>query len=271
MLKFVIFILVPTILASCASAARIAPSPFLSIKEIKTTLIEVPETGTPQEANLGDTLLKKHYRSSGSAYQVEAGTIGTVLERGSCSVQWMPLKFARTTSAFIARDYTSDDPELDEALVCSEPLSKSALVDVASGAELFSAPYAAPPMVCKSKLDDAFYLVSQQVAPSDCFYGDFRLPIINSIPVDAVSTVQKTFESDTQRKSELIYNGRVGDGLRFIYREFYEDMARPSFTQEIQYDLAISQTIGFKSAELEILEATNTRISYRVLNHFADF
>ena len=271
MFRLTFFILISTMIAGCASTARFTPSPFLPIKKIKTTLIETPEIGRPQEANLGDTLLKKHYQSSGTAYQIEAGTVGSEVETGSCSVRWKPFKFAQTTSAFIARDYTSDDPELDEALVCSEPLSEQALVDVASGVEVFSGPYATPPMVCKSKLDNAFYLVGQQVIASDCFYGDFRLPIMNSIPVDAVSTVQKTFESDTQRKSELIYNGRVGDGLRFIYREFYEDMARPSFTQEIQYDLAISKTIGFKSAELEILEATNTRISYRVLNHFADF
>ena len=63
----------------------------------------------------------------------------------------------------------------------------------------------------------------------------------------------------------------VGDALRFIYREFYNDMARPSFTQEIQYDLGISTIVGFKSAKLEILEATNTKISYQVISHFADF
>jgi hypothetical protein len=255
----------------CSSAAILTPSPFLSIKDIKTTLIEAPEKGQRRDASLGDTLMQKHYSSTGDAFQVEAGTVGSVLERSSCQRVWEDYKFLQTTSVFIARDYTSDDPKLDEALICSEPLAGDALVEAKSGIEYFSSPYLASPMVCKSKSDNVFYLVGQNVVNSNCFYGDYRLPILNSLPSESVSTVQKSFASVTQRKSELIYNGRVGDALRFIYREFYNDMARPSFTQEIQYDLGISTIVGFKSAKLEIFEATNTKISYQVISHFADF
>lgn len=247
------------------------PSPFLSVKEMKTKLIEVPEIGQRRDASLGDTLMQKHYSSTGDAFEIEAGTVGSVSQRSSCGALWATFKFPKTTSVFIARDYTSDDPALDEALICSEPLAGGAIVDAKSGIEIFSSPYLASPMVCKGKNDNAFYVVGQNVMGSDCFYGDYRLPIMNTLPDGSVSTVQKSFASDTQRKSELIYNGRVGDALRFIYREFYNDMARPSFTQEIQYDLGISTIVGFKSAKLEILEATNTKISYQVISHFADF
>ena len=67
---------------------------------------------------------------------------------------------------------------------------------------------------------------------------------------------------------ELIYNGRVGDSIKFIYREFSENMARSAFTQEVQYDLGISNIVGFKGARLEIIEATNERLVYKVINHF---
>lgn len=270
MYRFIYVLMLLVVANGCSSPAILTPSPFLSVKEIKTNLIDVPEIGQRRDASLGDTLMQKHYSSTGDAFQVEAGTVGSVLERSSCQRVWEDYKFLQTTSAFIARDYTSDDPDLDEALICSEPLGGDALVEAKSGIEIFNSPYLASPMVCKSKSDNVFYLVGQNVN-SYCFYGDYRLPIMNSLPSESVSTVQKSFASDTQRKSELIYNGRVGDALRFIYREFYNDMARPSFTQEIQYDLGISTIVGFKSAKLEILEATNTKISYQVISHFADF
>ena len=63
--------------------------------------------------------------------------MGSGVEAGSCSVRWKSFKFAQTTSASIATDYTGDDPELDEALVCREALSKLALLEVVSGVEVF--------------------------------------------------------------------------------------------------------------------------------------
>jgi hypothetical protein len=271
MYRFISALMLLVLLSGCSSTGRLTPSPFLSIKEIKTTLIEVPEIGQRRDASLGDTLMQKHFSSTGDAFEIEAGTVGSVPQRSSCGTLWATFKFPKTTSVFVARDYTSDDPDLDEALICSEPLAGDAIVDAKSGVEIWNSPYALSPMVCKSKNDNAFYVVGQTVFSSDCFYGDLRLPIMNTLPSGSVSSVQKSFASDTQRKSELIYNGRVGDALRFIYREFYDDMARPSFTQEIQYDLGISTIVGFKSAKLEIFEATNTKISYQVISHFADF
>jgi hypothetical protein len=67
---------------------------------------------------------------------------------------------------------------------------------------------------------------------------------------------------------EIIYNGRAGDLVRFLYREFSNEVARPAFTQDVQYDLREGSTVGFKGARIEILEATNVSIKYRVMAHF---
>ena len=67
---------------------------------------------------------------------------------------------------------------------------------------------------------------------------------------------------------ELIYNGRVGDSIRIVYREYSNDMARAAFSQEAQYDLSISNIIAFKGAQLKIINATNESIEYQVLSHF---
>ena len=43
---------------------------------------------------------------------------------------------------------------------------------------------------------------------------------------------------------------------------------RAPFTQEIQYDLKEGNIIGFKGARLEIIESSNSSITYKVLKMF---
>lgn len=69
-------------------------------------------------------------------------------------------------------------------------------------------------------------------------------------------------------KQEIIFNGKVNNSLKFIYREYVNDMARPAFTQDMQYDLAESNIIGFKGLRIEVIKATNTNIEYKVLSSF---
>jgi hypothetical protein len=67
---------------------------------------------------------------------------------------------------------------------------------------------------------------------------------------------------------ELIYNGKAGEAVKFLYREFQNDMARPAFSQDVSYDLHDGNVVGFKGARVEILDASNTSIKYKVLAHF---
>ena len=71
-----------------------------------------------------------------------------------------------------------------------------------------------------------------------------------------------------QQLVQIIFNGRVGGNLKFIYREFSDNQARAPFTQEMQYDLTKSNIIGFKGARLDVAKASNTQIEYKVLSHF---
>ena len=71
-------------------------------------------------------------------------------------------------------------------------------------------------------------------------------------------------------KQELIYNGRVADSLKFLCRELSNDFLRPAFSQEIQYDLRESRTMGFKGDRVEVLDAANQAIRYQVLRNFQD-
>jgi hypothetical protein len=80
-------------------------------------------------------------------------------------------------------------------------------------------------------------------------------------------TTSEDFLPGTFRQ-ELIYNGRSGDTVKFLYREIQKNALRYPFNQEVSYDLREGKTVGFKGARLDIISATNTRIKYRVLKSF---
>lgn len=66
----------------------------------------------------------------------------------------------------------------------------------------------------------------------------------------------------------LIYSGRIGNKINIAYREFSNNVARPAFNNDVEYDLGESMLIGYKGAEIEIIEATNRMIRYRVIRNF---
>lgn len=71
-------------------------------------------------------------------------------------------------------------------------------------------------------------------------------------------------------KQDFIYNGKVGNAIKFTYREYANDLARPAFTQDLQYDLTESNIIGFRALRIEISSATNTKIKYKVLSYYTE-
>lgn len=66
----------------------------------------------------------------------------------------------------------------------------------------------------------------------------------------------------------LIYSGKVGNKINIGYREFSNDFARPAFNNDVEYDLSESKIIGYKGARIEVIEATNEHIKYKVIQNF---
>ncbi len=115
----------------------------------------------------------------------------------------------------------------------------------------------------------------------------------DTTPPFSYKDINKVIWLNDSFKRELVYNGRSGDTIRFMYREFSCSdcklapdapqlfasterltsgvektyYARPAFTQEIVYDLDIGKTIGFKGAMFKILKADNQEIQYTVIKH----
>lgn len=73
---------------------------------------------------------------------------------------------------------------------------------------------------------------------------------------------------DSSFQQTLLYLGKDGNKINIGYREFSNDMARPAFNNDVQYDLNESRTIGYKGATIEVVEATNQYIRYFVVKNF---
>lgn len=90
-------------------------------------------------------------------------------------------------------------------------------------------------------------------------------PLNMNTKLDKITDVELNKFSFEQH---LIYLGVLNDVITISYREFKNDMIRDAFSQEIKYDLNQSKIVSFKGAQLEVIEATNNFIKYKVLKQF---
>ncbi|EDL70473.1 putative lipoprotein [Vibrio campbellii] len=83
-----------------------------------------------------------------------------------------------------------------------------------------------------------------------------------------VSIKPRTVEGADSQFKEMIYTGKHGSKVNFMYREFTNNMIRGAFTVPVEYDLTEGKVISYKGAEFEIIEATNRHLKYIVRKHF---
>ncbi|MFZ3052287.1 MAG: hypothetical protein WA099_02685 [Sulfuricurvum sp.] len=78
-----------------------------------------------------------------------------------------------------------------------------------------------------------------------------------------------TYDMDSF-KYQALYQGRIDNKIKISFREFKDDMARPAFTQDIEYELNKSgdTIVGFKGLRIKILKATNMDITYSVIQDY---
>ena len=80
-------------------------------------------------------------------------------------------------------------------------------------------------------------------------------------------TTRRVYLAESFQRT-LIYNGRIGNKINIAYRESSNDNAHPAFNNNVEYDLGESKDISYKGAELEILDATNKSITFKVIKNF---
>lgn len=78
-----------------------------------------------------------------------------------------------------------------------------------------------------------------------------------------------TFVEDSF-KYLVLYQGKIGNQIKVSFREFKDNLARPAFTQDIEYEINSNGTtmIGFKGLRIEVLDATNISIKYKVVQDY---
>lgn len=71
-------------------------------------------------------------------------------------------------------------------------------------------------------------------------------------------------------KYEVLYQGKKGNTIKISFREFKDNVARPAFTQDIEYKLNKdgSTTIGFKGLRVNVIKATTFDITYKVIKDY---
>lgn len=90
---------------------------------------------------------------------------------------------------------------------------------------------------------------------SSCYQGEYE-------------KLKQLSEKGNSFQQTLIYSGRVGDKINVGYREFSNDLARPAFNNDVEYDLSSSNIIGYKGALIEVMAADNSSITYKLLRNF---
>lgn len=107
------------------------------------------------------------------------------------------------------------------------------------------------------------------VTGDTCFIGNNTYEMCSNPAVKMPFTrATEAVLSPIELQQTLLYNGKVGNKLNIGYREFKGDLARPAFSNEVEYDLSESRVIGYKGASLEVLDATNRSITYKVISNF---
>ena len=99
-----------------------------------------------------------------------------------------------------------------------------------------------------------------------CGISVFNAKVCESSP--DLEFVKRASVSSTAFQQSLIYSGKHSTKLNIGYREFSNNVARPAFNNDVEYDMDESKVIAYKGAQLEVIEATNQHIKYRVISNF---
>ena len=81
-------------------------------------------------------------------------------------------------------------------------------------------------------------------------------------------STRPALSSESLQKA-LVYGGMSGNKIKIGYREIWMHIVRPSELQFVEYNLSKSKIVESHGARIEVLDATDKSISYRVLKSFS--
>lgn len=98
-----------------------------------------------------------------------------------------------------------------------------------------------------------------------------KYSIDEPIKYDIVPAKPEMYGYDSYKKDAL-YQGKIGNKISISFREFYNGLARPAFTQNIEYELDANgaAVIGFQGLRMNVIKASNVDIEYVVIKGYSD-
>lgn len=197
------------------------------------TQISFPKIGVESSANVGDTLASQGSFSEHDAIKVD-DDIGLGLLNVYTITKGVFLKFGDNNDI----EYFSIHNNFDGG----GALQRSPLADPPKAVQA----YKSENKICGISVFNGY------VCSSNGRYTRIKHPVA----------------SPNSFQQSIIYSGKVGNRIKFGYREFSGNTARPAFNNDVDYDLNESKIVGYKGARIEVIEATNEAIRYKLLSNF---
>lgn len=104
--------------------------------------------------------------------------------------------------------------------------------------------------------------------------GENEISVGNGAPYSA-SEISFKYNSDgvcfvgmNSIRRDIEFNGKSGNVLNFVYREFNGSLARPAFTTPFSVNLNETKNVKYKGAAIKIESANSSEITYQVNSDF---
>lgn len=245
-LKITTFLSIPIfaiLLVGCVGGGPLQPFPPFVKDKIELQTIYSPGLNAEVSAELGQTLISKRYIQSIPAIKIANVVSHTSSHNGiniANSIQ--PGTLTRIGEGERGTYYVSDSFSASiNVLGKVKDLENSGGIVVPKNKELTRTVFRNP-----NKTDVAFLSENSQ-----------------DIIIEKIDNKITPHKDSFIR--ELIYTGISKNVISIVYREYSNDLVRPAFSQELKYDLGEGFVIGYKGSRFEVIKATNTGITYKVL------
>ena len=185
----------------------------------KIEIVQLPNVGDIVESQIGNSLVSSYNKEYYKGVRLEEKVTASLLGLTWTIISPVDLYFNYEDDKWIYYQC------VDECILLEDNMSKKRKFSAKGGIKI-------------SKKNGKYSLFQR--------IDDIRSlgPKLEQVPV--LTEKEITLESSKGLKLEFIYSGIQNDLVKFIYREFIDDFARPSFTQEVQYDLKKDKIVGFK-------------------------
>lgn len=232
--------LTAALLVGCASGP-LQPHPAVTIDKQDLQTLLYPQLNVETTAELGQTLISRKFIQSIQSNELKSEIAHTTSHNGiPIAIKIQPGKLTRWGENERGVYYIS--PNFSAEILGGQVVLKgTGGIVVPAGNKPVTTVFRKPDSVTHAFLSEHTESISY-------------IPAENTIIPHKESFVR-----------ELIYTGVSKNVITIVYREFSNDLARPAFTQELRYDLAESDIIGYKGARFQVLKATNVGLQYKVL------